>query len=274
VIGPEFHHAPFFSELIQGLEQENRRRGYSLVFSTVSESSITDQLNDLERDHPAEGIILLGTNLSADEVESIQRIHPTLVLLDAFFPSLNVESVVMNNYMGAAQAASLVRRLGHIHIGYVGSHQRIPNFDQRQATFEEKIKAARLGIAREHRWFVRPTIDGAREDLTGQLRSTDALPTIAFCENDYLAIGLIKACVDVGVDVPGQLSVVGFDDIPQSSVVQPELTTIRVDKRRMASTALSQLINLAESGDRATKTSCLIGTTLVERGSTSPPRWK
>lgn len=272
VVGPEFHHAPFFAELIQGLQIENRRRGhYSLVFSTVTDESLQNQLAEIEADHPSEGIVLLGTNLSAKEVAAVQEVHENVVLLDAFFPTLNIDTVVMNNFMGAAQAVDHLAELGHSSVGYVGSHTRIQNFDQRWSAFRKEIDKKSISFNEKHKWLVTPTIEQSEEELSAELPKTKSLPSAVFCENDYLAIGLTKACNKIGIRVPGQLSIVGFDDIPQCTVVQPELTTIRVDKASMAEAAVSRLLHLVDNGGAGDQTSlsCLVSTRIVQRTSTT-----
>ncbi|HEB10120.1 MAG TPA: LacI family transcriptional regulator [Spirochaetales bacterium] len=92
------------------------------------------------------------------------------------------------------------------------------------------------------------------------------MPTALFCENDYIAIGVIKALNEINIKVPDDISVIGFDNIPQATIISPELTTIHVYKDEMAALAVRRLDEIIENSDLPS-IKLIIDTRLVERKS-------
>jgi DNA-binding LacI/PurR family transcriptional regulator len=266
VVSPQYHMAPFFTELINGLEKQCRAKGYALIFSSVKIETLAEEIEVLEKEHISGGIILLGTNLTAEEVDVVARFQPNLVILDALLELLNVNSIVMNNIMGAYTAASYLLNLGHRHIGYVQSKNRISNFESRKRGFETALKEKGLEVNSKDLFTVGDTIENAQKEFREIIASVNSLPTALFCENDYIAVGIIKALQEMSINVPEQVSVIGFDNIPQATIITPELTTIHVEKEKMGALAVKRLIEIIEKKDLA-KIKIMIDTQLVERRS-------
>jgi LacI family transcriptional regulator len=111
-------------------------------------------------------------------------------------------------------------------------------------------------------------IDAAKGALSGLFsRSDRAPPTAIFCETDYIAIGAIKALQECGLRVPEDVSVVGFDDVPESLVISPELSTIRVDKAAIGKLAVSRLAQVLQWENPGPSIKQIVDTYLVKRAS-------
>ncbi|UUZ85086.1 LacI family DNA-binding transcriptional regulator [Paenibacillus sp. P26] len=270
IVMEHYYKRPFFAELIHFVEERCRARGYSLLFSAVDIHNYEQDLRALGEENGNHGMILLGTNLNRRQIEAIARIQPRLVVLDHYSDVLPVDFVVMNNAMGAYQAAAYLARQGHRRIGYVQSHLRMYNFDSRklglfQASEELDMEVSSADI------FTMSTAkltsqDGFQQRLLARIERSEPPPTALFCENDYLAISAVKSLHGIGIRVPDDISVIGFDNISESFIVTPELTTIHVDKERMAHQAVDQLIHLIEREDRVSMKT-IVDTRLIERKS-------
>lgn len=268
IVSKNFHELPFFTDLIHHIGKYARDAKYSLVISTIPNDSFLEELKRTERMHPSKGILLLATNLHEEIVTEAASMFPNIVAIDTLFERRSIDFVVMNNTHGAYFAGKYLRELGHTRIGYLESTARIPNFEIRRKAFEEAIKETGIDPQEIVRFSVTPSIDGTRKDLAGALTSRKGImPTALFCENDYMAIGAIKACNDLNISVPDDISIMGFDDIPQARVVTPELTTMRVDREQLAYLSVQRLIERIEKRLGRTPMICILDTELVERDS-------
>lgn len=265
VITQEFDSAPFFAEVIYTLEEKVSAMGYTLVFSKVPVSLLSGELSDNVGIKNAAGILLIGTNLSREEMRYIDALNHNIVVLDNSDRHLNLDFVVMSNFHGAYSAISYLNGLGHKTIGYVQSNDRIRNFELRRDGFEEAVRDLGLSAPERFRFGLTPLIDAAKSEF-GTLLDRDDLPTAFFCENDYLAIGVMKALQENGVRVPDDVSVIGFDDIGLSTVVSPELTTVHVEKDALAAIAMDKIKARIENGATYTSTT-IVDTKLAVRES-------
>jgi LacI family transcriptional regulator len=96
-------------------------------------------------------------------------------------------------------------------------------------------------------------------------------PTAVFAANDLSAIAIIQVAAELGLEVPGDVSVIGFDDIPEASQMNPALTTIRQPMKRLGATAAGMLVSLL-NGDTLPQNHIRLPTGLVRRATTGPPR--
>ncbi|MFC5467308.1 LacI family DNA-binding transcriptional regulator [Cohnella suwonensis] len=275
IVLEQYYQQPFFRELIHHIEVRSRMSGYSLLFSSVDMGSFERDIRNLAEEKQGDGIILLGTNLDKQHIEEIlARLSTPLVVLDTCFETLPVHFVQINNVMGAYQAGSHLCELGHKNIGYIASNIRMRNFDDRKQGFIAALREHGLEIEEGNEFSIAPTILSSQESLKSQLtaylQTGRPLPTAYYCECDYIAISAIKTLTELGFRVPDDVSVVGFDNISESVIVSPELTTVHVEKERMAQLAVDLLIQSIES-EPAAKHKIMVDTRFIERLSSSSP---
>lgn len=270
IVLEQYYKQPFFMELIHDIEEQCRARGYSLFFSSISTDNLEEAVQTLEAEHEANGLILLGTNLTQEQVRLFAEKQPRLVVMDTCYETVDVNFIVMNNAMGAYQAGRHLLELGHERIGYVQSASRMYNFDARKRGFLQALTERGKDVAGEHYFTVNPTVVAAQEEFIEKLRGVKSPPTAFFCECDYIAISVIKSLAEFGLRVPADISVVGFDDIQEATIVTPELTTVHVEKGKIAELAVAKLLDMIEDGDTV-KLKALIDTRLVKRQSSAAP---
>lgn len=267
LITDQYQDLPFFSELISYLSSEINNYPYNLVISTFDEETLLMELNEAEKEQNSEGIILLGTNLTKNMIDLIQNNYSNLVILDTRHPDLNANFVSINNFLGGYQAADYLITSGHKKIGYANGIPRITNFIERKHGFLSRLQESSVTIPDEFIFELAAMELSEGHEVRKALESLKELPTAIFCENDYMAISLMKTLLNIGVRIPEQVSIIGFDNISESRVITPELTTIQVNKREMAIQTLGLLDNLINHGAEAKQIQ--VNTTLIERESST-----
>lgn len=129
------------------------------------------------------------------------------------------------------------------------------------------MKEHNLEVHEENMYKVEPTTDGAYRDFKDILSNENIkLPKALFAFNDIIALGAIKAMNEKGIKIPEDVSIVGFDDIPFSDMINPPMTTVRVDVERLGKVSINRLIEKIEEEDEG-KLKVQISTDIVERKS-------
>lgn len=270
LITDQYQSLPFFNELISYLSSGINNYPYDLVISTFDENTFLKELNEAEQEQKSEGIILLGTNLNKKQICLIHNHYENLVILDTHHPDINANFISINNFLGGYLAADYLIEQGHEKIGYVKGVPTITNFQERKHGFLSRLQEASLTIL-DHFIFELSAMEIQNGDeIIKTFEGLEEYPTAIFCENDYMAISLMKSLKNIGIIVPDQVSIVGFDDIRESLVINPELTTLQVNKKEMAIQTLDLLDQLINKTS-ATK-HIQVNTSLVERESTAPIR--
>ncbi|AIQ31543.1 LacI family transcriptional regulator [Paenibacillus sp. FSL P4-0081] len=266
IITEHYDSLPFFNELIHHLTAYTSEQGHTLIISSIPIQNIKDGILALEDEQPSAGILMLGTNLSAQNIESILSVHQNIVFLDTFFEHIDASFVAINNYLGGYQAGEYLLSLGYQSIGYVESNVRILNFNKRKEGFLAALRKKNIEIEPENIFMMSPMSVVTQERFRNAIQETKQLPTVIFCENDYMAISAIKTFQEFDIKVPNQIAVMGFDNILEAKVISPELTTIHVKKDLMAITALDMLLNKINTQENQ-YVQLLVNTEVVERKS-------
>lgn len=267
LIEDNYHNMPFFNELLGYFTNELKNYPFSLLISSIDSNSIREDLKRIEDEQPSDGIFLLGTNLTLQQIEEVQKIQKNLVVLDTCAPQSNLDFISINNYQGAYQAAEYLIKKGHHKVGYAESKTRIYNFSERKRGFFDAmnshgISSKDVNIYQMHGMKIETDIENFTD-----LQSDSSLPTAVFCENDYIAISLIRTLSALKITVPEDISVIGFDNIPESKVITPELTTIGVNKQKIAQEAMRKMLANLERQEEDYGMHSFINTNLIERDS-------
>ncbi len=269
VVSEGYGEAPFFAQVLHGIEAESRRLGYEVTFSTLRSY---DDFEHMVARNMSFGYLLLATNVPEELVRSVVAREPATIVLDTDFEFVDANFVMIDNGSGAFAAAEYLIGLGHHRIGYVEGRTRIGNFEHRRRGFDAAMRRHGLELRPEDVVTLPQDTELAQQSFERKVKRREApLPTALFCENDYIALGVMKALRACGVDVPGRVSVMGFDNVPRAAVVEPALTTMNVDKRAMGELAVRRLAAVQEAGESAGATKVAMVAKLVERASCTPP---
>lgn len=236
------------------------------------------------RDVPMDGALVYSCTAESPAVSWLQRRRLPLVYVDQV-PEDGFDSINIDDRAGARLAARHLVDLGHRRIGIVTA-----NTDGPVGVLDDPVGAATNHVSRERMlgWLdaldeagIRPVVvqhrrsgeDSGRQGARTLLQS-DPRPTGILCFSDATAYGVMQAADELGLTVPRDLSVVGFDDNPLAQRIQPSLTTVRQDvaaKGRAAAAALTAAIERARAGVIEPARHVVLPTELVVRNSTAPP---
>ncbi|MCG7383034.1 LacI family DNA-binding transcriptional regulator [Paenibacillus sp. ACRRY] len=266
IVTEHYDTLPFFNELIHHITDQVKQHGNTLVISSIDIQNLQNELEVLEKEQPSAGILLLGTNLTPPMIEHIQSIHTNVVILDTCFEHVDANFVSINNTLGGYQAGKHVVNLGHRNIGYVKSNARIPNFIKREEGFRAALAEHGLSVKDALTFELSPMRVMPQEDFQQAIQQLQEMPTAIFCENDYMAISAIKSLQNIGIRVPEDISVMGFDNIFEAKVISPELTTVHVKKDILAKTAVKLIIDQLDHRQNS-GVHIYVNTEVVERRS-------
>lgn len=262
---------PFYSHVLAGIERECQRLGVSLMLANIEVDAMNRPavMPPMLTDHHVDGVLVVGTFLR-DTIKLIGRqVDKPVVLIDAYAPGSRFDSVLSDNINGAFTAVDYLIKRGHRHIGLIGSApDGYPSIRERRKGYLRALKHHRIPQS-----YIE---DGLLNRGTGYhatialLRRSPEVTAIFAC-NDEVALGVLNAARDMGLDMPRDLSVVGFDDIDLAQKFSPQLTTMRVDKMLLGMLAVRQLKERYENPAYPPLTT-LVGAQLVERDTVAPPR--
>jgi LacI family transcriptional regulator len=219
------------------------------------------------------------SRLSGTLIDGAIIVTPTVVDADAGVPvvaidphagSADLPSVESDNLAGGLLATRHLIELGHRRIGFMAGRPDLESSRLREAGFRQALSEAGIEV---DPWLVR--MSDYRRDAAHQpaieLLSRPDRPTAVFAGNDLSAIGTMEAAQEMGLDVPGDVSVIGFDDIPEAARTTPALSTVRQPIQQMGSAAV-RLLRALMDGRIPETTHVRLPTSLVIRGTTAPPR--
>ena len=260
---------PFFSELFAGLEAACSASGYTLTFSFIDcagDPNHRARLDSLLAD-PSEPLLVLATEMTQADLAPFRAFDGPLVMLDSLFQTETFNTVCIDNYAAGWDGGRILIEHGHRRIGLVTSSVIFNNMLDRNRGFRSVLKDHGLALAGEDVFSVEPTLDGAFRDMSALLDARKGpLPTALFAANDIMAVGAMRALAERGVRIPGDVSVMGMDNMPFGRIMTPDLSTLDVPKREISTLAVQRLVSLAEHPDGLTLKT-LVGTVPLIRGS-------
>lgn len=237
---------PFFSEVSEGITQGCREAHYYMGVSYYYEGEDPSQtLKDLLA-AGCKGIILLGTEITREELEPFLTQPIPLVILDTSFNDIDADFICINNVQGASAATQKMIQTFHTQPGYLKSSVRISNFDERANGFYQTVRNMGMSAAKSPSLALTPSTEGAYEDLKELLKNGEQPSRCYFADNDLIAAGAIRAFQEAGYRVPEDVAVVGFDDMPVCIYTTPHISTIHVPKQFMGKTAARRIVNRIE----------------------------
>jgi DNA-binding LacI/PurR family transcriptional regulator len=251
---------PFYGEIIKGAYEAAREGGYQLVLLHTKESPEVER-ETIERElDRVDGIVIASSRMNDSALRMMAKQKP-LVLLNRIIPEASC--VVNDNERGIRQAAEHLAALGHEQILYVAGPETswsdgVRWRALRDAATELGLDARRIGPTEPN---VLAGLGAAR-----RVAALDATAVLAY--NDLLAIGIVNGLRKLGLGVPDEISVVGFDNIIYDEMVHPALTTIASPLYRMGFAGMQRCIALAQ-GARSTGGPLVLPVRLVTRGSTA-----
>jgi DNA-binding LacI/PurR family transcriptional regulator len=242
---------PFIAEIVQAVEQTAYSRDYTVILAT-SNAEPEREIAAVEtlRSKRVDGVIVTSSRVGSLYQEHLDRLGVPVVLVNSQSEQTGpyTFSIGVDNQHGGRLATEHLIQLGHRRVAYVRGPASNSDDLARLAGYREALCLA--GLAPDPSLVLPGTgrVSGG-EGALSRLADLDEPVTAMFCYNDMTAIGLLRAARGHGLSVPGDLAVVGFDDIPFASYVQPPLTTIAQPKPEMGKRAMEMVLALMSDGN-------------------------
>lgn len=257
---------PFFSQLSEGIDCGCKRAKYYLnVYYLYEGDDIESHLTQI-LNQGCKGIILLGTEMKEEDFRPFSKLTIPLVLLDNYFETITTDCVLINNVQGSYQAASYLISKCRSQPGYLHSSYLINNFSERADGFYKAVRANGMSTSKSIVHLLSPSVEGAYADMLALLDQGEEIAGCYFADNDLIAAGAIKAFRERGYKIPGDISVIGFDNMPVCTYIEPSLSSINVPKQYMGEMAIQRLVSIIGAKE-FTPVKIEILTNLVKRKS-------
>ena len=264
---------PFFAEIASGIEEFCYEANHSVYLC----NSADDDAKEIEYCHNlyqqrVAGVAMSITGTTAEGIRYLQAKGMPIVLFDRSYPNVEADSVQCDHYLGACSATEYLIGMGHRVFGLViGRRRHPPVRDRLQACIDTLHKyGCELdpALIYETQGYEYEGGYAAASHLFGQRQR----PTAIFAFNDTLAIGVLRYALANGIGVPGDLSIVGVDNIPLSSFVSPALTTVAQPLNELGRTAARLLLDRVQGHATEASVHHVLPTELIIRESTGPAR--
>lgn len=258
---------PFFTMMIDGFQQECKKNGYEMIMHYLDrrEPDFEEQAAALMQDSSS-ALALVGAEIMDQDFYLFEHARCPLLTLDYWHDSMKYNGILINNEDAVVQAVNHLAQNGHQAIGYLKGSFRIKAFQARENGYRKGLLQNRLDFNPNHTVMLSTTMEGAYQDMKSYLRSQPPLPTAFFADNDMIALGAMKAMREAGIQIPYDISMVGFDDLPFSEISTPRLSSLRVPKQAMGAMAVHRLIEMMDASYTA-KTKILVCPEFIERDS-------
>ncbi len=237
----------FFSLITEGINYGCEKFNYYLnVTYFYSSQDIEQQLETLVR-QGCKGIILLGTEIKKEDYIPFSKLSIPIVLVDSYFTDIIVDSISINNTRGAYLATNHLIQSNGLHPGYLRSLYSTQNFYERKLGFYKALNASGFSTSNTITHKLTPSFEGAYADMLRLIRKGEPVAHSYFADNDLIAAGALKAFKESNYRIPEDISIIGFDDIPLCSYIEPNLSSVNVPKKYIGITAMKRLVDLMSS---------------------------
>lgn len=258
---------PFFAGIAKSVEKSARKLGYSIILCDSEESTeIEENLLQIMLDRKVDGLIISPVGLEVSHLRSISQKNIPIVLLDRYFPDLNIPFVTSDNYQGSIEAVSMLIENGHTRIACIqGLRNTSPNND-RVKGYIDAHKKHDLPI--DKNLIVGDSFGEENGYIeTKLLLKQNILPTAIFAVSNLISLGAIRAIAEEGLKIPNDISMISFDDQPYSSFLSTPMTTVSQQSTQIGQIAIKLLIDQIESGRQLEPKGIFLPTKLVIRDS-------
>lgn len=252
---------PFYSRVLEGIEGELVLNNYNLVLNLLPENA-GNGIPKMIKERKIDGLIMIGI-MTDDFIQQIKNIEIPVISVDPAYEHADLNKVTIDNERGAYVATKYLIDKGHKKIAFISGVLERSSFKYRFNGYAKAMKSFGLPIIKDY--IKCSGVEKGYEQVSELLKLKER-PTAIFSANDTNALYGYKAILDSGLNIPDDLSMVGFDDISMAKYASPPLTTVRVYKEEIGSVAVRKLLSFIDQKPDS-RVHVLVPTRFVERDS-------
>jgi LacI family transcriptional regulator len=261
---------PFFSDVAQGVGEAAHRFGYGVMLcDTAGRAERESNYVKLLRRKRVDGIILASATIQDPQVEELHKARIPFILVSRLCNEAGAPYVVGDDRKGATLAVEHLVGLGHREIGFIGGPPDVQASQHRMAAYCAVLRAHGLAVQDDRVLFSDFTQTAGRRAGRRLLEAADR-PSAVFAANDVIALGVLEAAEALGLCVPGDLSLVGYDDIAYAALPRIQLTTVAQPALEMGRVAGDWVLSVV-AGRKRRVLHRVLEPRLVIRSTTAPP---
>ena len=259
---------PFYSQLVKFVESALYTKGYTIIICNTG--------YDLDKENGhinvllsrrVDGIILSPIQNSIENISIIKDRNVPLALFDCKIDNFDADYILVDNEAGTMEAVNHLIAQGHKKIGYIGGDSYDSNNRLRYAGYRKALSKASLSMIEHYIKHGSYTFKHGYETTTKLLRSSD-VPTAFFAANNRIVLGACKGIMDCGLQIPDDVSIIGFDDFETATMLPSPLTVIRQPLRELAFNAVDILLSRMDKTNNIPYVTSKLKTEFVLRSST------
>ncbi|GAP39568.1 LacI family DNA-binding transcriptional regulator [Flexilinea flocculi] len=261
---------PFYPEVFRGIEDISSVYGYMTIYLNTDYDVMTERKAlSLLRNGRVDGLIVALSNRVIDECIAMVSMQYPIVMFGQLMDEVKCPKVGCNNFSSAYTITEYLINSGHKKIAHIAGHKETYTGIQRINGYLSAMENYRLRV--EPEWIV--STNYFKNDAyikTKELIDNKVDITAIFAANDSMVVGCYKAILEAGLKIPDDISFVGHDDIELATILQPALTTMRQEKRKIGNIAAHQLFSAIENqanNKKIEENIVIVPTTLIERDS-------
>ncbi len=261
----------FLAMVFRGCQQVLRDSQWDFALFDLLSPSFSDgsKLEKLYRSRKVDGLLVVAPHLDDQFLSTLTHLKILLVVVGEMVTSSDVSCVACDDYQGIELACDHLYSLGHRRIAFVGGPQDLASARRRENAYVEFCRRRNLRLPGTFTQVGDYTMHSGHAAGSELLASKDR-PTAIIAANDTMAFGLIECARKLKIEVPSDVSIVGFDDLPMAAEIFPPLTTVCQPVAEMAARAAQLLMNAFDTGQRPEER-IVLPVHLVQRASTAPP---
>lgn len=261
---------PFFAGIARGIEDAAHQSDYNVFLCNTDENvdRETSAIHSLEAQR-VDGIILCSSRLSGAQLQTLATRYQPLVLVNRRIDHAQTGTVLVDDAKGATDAVRYLLQLGHRHIGLLAGPPTSHSGKERVRGYLEAMRAAVDDVPGYWREHCAPQVEGGRTAALALIRRAPEL-TALLAYNDLVAVGVMRACIEIGRRVPQDCAIVGCDDVPLAALVSPALTTIHIPTYNLGQRSSGLLLDMM-SNETNQSEPIIISPHLVIRDSSGQP---
>jgi DNA-binding LacI/PurR family transcriptional regulator len=265
---------PFMAEVTRAIEDNGRKKGFNVIIcSTDNDSTKEDEYISMLKQKYVDGMIVATGLKNSRAIQQLIESDIPVVMLSRDVPNLPIHIVMVDDFQGGYEAGVYLARLGHRKIAMIVENINIPSIKNRVKGFKEGLKASGLSSDDLTILYSSLDLDESGQVCLNLLENQENRPTAIFVSTELLAFGVFHAARALKIQIPSELSIVGFDNSILAKLSDPPLTTIAQPIEEMGAKAVELLVDeITNKKERSNKVMqrVVMSPLLIVRDSTAP----